>query len=60
MSAFNQPNQFHEYILIEFGVLMKLVRLIKMRLNETYSEALVGKHLCDTFPIQNDLKQGDA
>jgi sorting nexin-29 len=39
---------------------MKLVRLIKMRLNETYSRARVGKHLSDTFPIKNGLKQGDA
>jgi hypothetical protein len=32
-------------ILIEFGVLMKLVRLIKMCLNETYSKVRIGKHL---------------
>jgi hypothetical protein len=47
-------------ILIEFGVPMKLVRLIKMCLNETYSKVRVGKHLSDNFPIQNGLKQGDA
>jgi hypothetical protein len=29
-------------ILIEFGVPMKLVRLIKMCLNETYSKARIG------------------
>jgi hypothetical protein len=39
---------------------MKLARLIKMCLNETYSKAHTGKHLSDTFPIQNGLKQGDA
>jgi hypothetical protein len=39
---------------------MKLVRLIKMCLNETYSKVRIGKHLSDNFPIQNDLKQGDA
>jgi hypothetical protein len=39
---------------------MKLVRLIKMCLNETYSKVRIGKHLSDSFPIQNDLKQGDA
>jgi hypothetical protein len=39
---------------------MKLVRVIKMCLNETYSEVQVGKHLSDTFPIINVLKQGDA
>jgi hypothetical protein len=47
-------------ILIEFGIPMKLVRLIKMCLNDTYSKVRVGKHLSDSFPIQNGLKQGDA
>jgi hypothetical protein len=36
-------------ILIEFGIPMKQIRLIK-----------VGRHLSDVFPIENDLKQGDA
>jgi hypothetical protein len=39
---------------------MKLVRLIKMCLNETYSKVRIGKPLSDSFPIQNGLKQGDA
>jgi hypothetical protein len=39
---------------------MKLVRLIKMCLNETYSKVRIGTHLSDNFPIQNGLKQGDA
>jgi len=39
---------------------MKLVRLIKMCLNETFSRVRVGKHLSDVFPLRNDLKQGDA
>jgi hypothetical protein len=39
---------------------MKLVRLIKMCLNETYSKVRKGKHLSDSFPAQNCLKQGDA
>jgi hypothetical protein len=39
---------------------MKLVRLIKMCLNETYSKVRMGKHLSDSFPIQNGLKQGGA
>jgi hypothetical protein len=47
-------------IIIEFGVPMKLVRLIKMCLNETYSKVRICKHLSDIFPIQNGLKQGDA
>jgi hypothetical protein len=47
-------------ILIEVGVHMKLVRLIKMCLNETYSKVRIGKHLSGSFLIQNGLKQGDA
>jgi hypothetical protein len=47
-------------ILREFGVSMKLVRLIKMCFNVTYSKVLIGKHLSNMFPIQNGLKQGDA
>jgi len=47
-------------VLIEFGVHMKLVRLINMCLNETYSRVWVGKHLCHVCPIRNNLKQGDA
>jgi sorting nexin-29 len=39
---------------------MKLVRLIKLCLNETYSKVRIGKHVSDSFPIQNRLKQGDA
>jgi hypothetical protein len=27
---------------------------------ETYSKVCIGKHLSDSFPIQNGLKQGDA
>jgi hypothetical protein len=44
----------------EFGVPMKLVRLIRRCLNETYSKVRIGKNLSDSFPIQNGLKQGDA
>jgi hypothetical protein len=40
-------------ILIEFGEPMKLVRLIKICLNETYSEVRIGKHLSNSIPIQN-------
>jgi hypothetical protein len=28
--------------------------------NETYSKVCISKHLSDSFPIQNGLKQGDA
>jgi hypothetical protein len=47
-------------IRIEFGVPMKLVRLIEMCLNEMYSKVYVGKHFSVNFLIQNGLKQGDA
>jgi len=47
-------------ILIQFGIHMKLVKLIKMCLNETCSRVRVGKHSSDMFPVRNGLKQGDA
>ena len=47
-------------ILIEFGIPMKLVRLINMCLSETYGRVRVGKNLPDMFPIRNGLKQGDV
>jgi hypothetical protein len=47
-------------ILLEFGIPKKLVKLVKMCLNETYSKVQIGKLLSDKFPIQNGLKQGDA
>jgi hypothetical protein len=39
---------------------MKLVKLIKMSLNETYGKVRIGKYLSDNFSIQNGLNQGDA
>jgi hypothetical protein len=39
---------------------MKMIRLIKMCLNKTYSRVRVGKHLSDMFHIRNGLKQGDV
>jgi hypothetical protein len=47
-------------ILIEFGIPIKLVRLIKMCLNETCSRVRVGNHVSDMFPNKNGLIQGDA
>jgi len=44
---------------IEFHVPMKLVRLIKMCLNKSYSNVHIGKNLLESFPTQNGLKQGD-
>ena len=43
-------------IIIEFGISMKLARLINMCLNDTYSRVQAGKHLSDMFPIKNGLK----
>jgi hypothetical protein len=31
-----------------------------MRLNETFSKVLIGKHLSENVPIQNGLKEGYA
>jgi len=45
-------------ILTEFGVPKKLVRLIKMCLNQTYSKVRVGKNPPYAFPVENGLKQG--
>jgi hypothetical protein len=36
---------------------MKIVRLIKMCLNETYAKVNIGKYLSDNFPIQNSVKK---
>ena len=44
----------------ESGILMYLVKLIKMCLNETCSKVWVGKQLTDMFPITNVLIQEDA
>jgi hypothetical protein len=46
--------------LIEFRLHIKLVRLIKMCLNETYNKVRIGKYLSHNFSIQNGLRQGDA
>jgi hypothetical protein len=46
-------------ILIEFGILKKLVGLIKMCLSETYSRVCIAKTSFNKFTVQNGLKQGD-
>jgi hypothetical protein len=46
-------------ILVEFGIPRRLVGLIKMCLNETYSRVRIDKNLSDKFTIENGLKQGD-
>ena len=47
-------------IFMECGIPMKLIRLMKMCLTETYSRVRVGKYVSDMFPIWNGLKQGDG
>jgi len=47
-------------ILIEIGIPVKPIILIKMCLNETCCRVWVGKYLSDVFPIKNGLKQWDA
>jgi hypothetical protein len=48
--------------LIELGVHLKLVRVIKMCLNETYeySKVRTGKYLSGNFSTPIGLKEGDA
>ena len=46
-------------ILIEYGITIKLVKLMQMCLNETNTRVQVV-HLADMFPIRNGLKQGDS
>jgi len=46
-------------ILIEFGIPMNLLRLIKMCLNETCSRVRGGIDLSDLLPIKNGWKKGD-
>ena len=47
-------------ILIEIGIPVKLVRLIKMCPTGTYIRAWVGKNLSGMIPTRNGLKQGDT
>jgi hypothetical protein len=47
-------------ILIEFGIPMKLVRLNKICLNESYSKVCIGKYMSDSYLIQNGITEGDA
>jgi hypothetical protein len=44
-------------VIIDFGTPMKLVRLIKMCLNEKYRGVPVGNNLYDMFCAKNGLKQ---
>jgi hypothetical protein len=48
--------EFLSNTFIGFGVIIKLVRLIKMSLNETYTQVRLDKYLSGNFPTQNSLK----
>jgi hypothetical protein len=43
-------------ILIQFGKSMKLVRITKMDLDETYNQVRIGKILSDTSPTYNGVE----
>jgi len=43
-------------IIIEFGIPMKLVRIMNICLNETYGSVRIGKHFSNMFLIQRVLK----
>jgi len=43
---------------LNFGVFMKLPRLIETCLNKIYSKVYICKHYCDAFPFYSCLKQG--
>ena len=47
-------------IVLEFGIPVKLVRLVKMCPNETCNKFWIGKHLFGMFPVKIGLKQEDA
>jgi len=44
----------------DFGVPMKLLRLMKLCRNEACSRVRIGKYLSDILSIKNGLKQGDT
>jgi hypothetical protein len=57
-TAYDSLGRHETYsILTEFHVPMKLVRPIKMCLNETYNKVDIGKNLSEVFPIQNSLEK---
>jgi hypothetical protein len=55
--AFDSVGRKVLYNILFNGIHMKLARLIKMCLTETYSKVRIGKHFSDVFPIRNSLKQ---
>jgi hypothetical protein len=51
---------FLHNILIESGIPMTLVRLLKLYLSEIHIRVQVGNHFSDIFAVRTGLKQGDA
>jgi hypothetical protein len=49
-----------EVVYYDFGILMKLVRLMKTCSDTTYSNARTAKYLSDAFSIHNTLKRNNA
>jgi hypothetical protein len=47
-------------IFIEIGIYIRLVKLIKMCLNEVCSKVCISRNLSGAFPIQNGPKQWNA
>jgi hypothetical protein len=47
-------------ILIESGIPVKLVWLIKMCLHETYNIVNISRNVSDAFTIQKGLKEGSS
>jgi hypothetical protein len=47
-------------ILIQVGIPLKLLRLNKICLDETYSRVCTGRSMSDVFPFQNVVKQVDV
>jgi hypothetical protein len=47
-------------IFTDFRMPKKLVRIIKIHLNEAYSKDCTGKNLYDEFPTENGLEQRNA
>jgi hypothetical protein len=47
-------------VLTQFGISMKLVRLIQVCCSEACSMVRAGKYVSDSFPVTNGLKQEGA
>jgi hypothetical protein len=55
--AYGSVREVLYVILIEFGIPMKLFRLIKICLNDRCNKACKSKHVSDSSPIRNCQKE---